>query len=123
MGLKKNIIDTFSNNKEITIHRYRSAKTSLIFIGFFFFLNFYFVWAWFYSSFFIRTLGFLYLLLLVSLLFYFYFLIKKLLINNEKVYFNVIIFIILLLIFASLGLPIILDNWFNWILEMVRLYS
>jgi len=123
MGLKKIIKDTFGDNKEITFERYKSSKTVLIFTSFFFFLNFYFVWAWFFSEIFSKSLGFLYLLLLLSFVFYFYFLIKKLLINNEKIYFNIIIFIILLLIFWFLSLPIILKWGFNGILELVRLYS
>lgn len=126
MGLKEIIKDTFKNNNELTIERYKSAKTTLVFISFFFIVNFYFVWAWFFPEYFNKSLSFLYLLLLFSFVFYFYFLFKKLLINNEKNYFNIIIFIIfiiLLWIFWFLSLPVVLDGWFNWILKIINLYS
>ncbi len=122
MKLKKKIKEVFWSNKDITIERYNSSRTVFVFVAFLFFLNFYLVWAGFYSDILIIPLWYLYVLLISSFIFYFYFLFKKLLINNEKTYFNIIIFIILLSLFSVLLLPIILKWWLNWILELFRLY-
>jgi len=122
MGLKEIIKDTFNNKKEITLERYKWAKTCLIFISLFFFINFYLIWAWFYPEYLNKSLWFLYLLLMLTFVFYFYFLFKKLLINNDRLYFNIIFFIILILIFWFLSLPAIVDGWFNWILKIAKLY-
>ncbi len=122
MGLKEIIKEIFWDEKKITFERYIAAKKMLIIISFLFFLNFYFVWAWFYLNIFNDTLGFLYFSLLFSFLFYFYFFIKKAIINNTKTYFNVIIFIILFFIFIWFCLPVVLEWWIRWVIELVKLY-
>jgi len=122
MGLKEIIKEIFWDEKKITSERYIAAKKMLIIISFLFFLNFYFVWAWLYLNIFNETLGFLYFSLLFSFLFYFYFFIKKAIINNTKTYFNVIIFIILFFIFIWFCLPVVLDWWIRWVIELVKLY-
>ena len=122
MGLKEIIKEIFWDEKKITSERYIAAKKMLIIISFLFFLNFYFVWAWLYLNIFNETLGYLYFSLLFSFLFYFYFFIKKAIINNTKTYFNIIIFIILFFIFIWFCLPVVLDWWIRWVIELIKLY-
>lgn len=123
MWLKEMIKKTFSDEKKITIERYRGAKFAFILSSFVFFMNFYFVWANFYLDFFSHTLGVSYIILLLSLAFYMYFWIKKLLIWKIPNYFFIIILIILLLIFGFFILPIIIEWWLNWVLGLIKLYS
>ncbi len=122
MGLKEIIKDTFWDDKKITLERYLAAKKTLIIVSFLFFLDFYFVGAWFYPNIFSPMLGYLYILLLISILFYFYFWIKKLIINVTKTYFNIMIFIILLIIMLLFSLPIVIQWWIEWFADLVKLY-
>jgi hypothetical protein len=123
MGLKEMIKKTFKDEKQITIERYRWAKFAFILSSFLFFMNFYYVWANFYTNIFANTLGIMYIILLLSLIFYVYFFIKKLLIDKVPKYLFIIILIILFLIFSFLVLPLIVEGWFNWVLNFIKLYS
>ena len=122
MEIKEIIKNTFSDNEKITLERYKSAKKVLILTSFLFFLNFYFVGAWFYLDFFARSLGYIYILMLFSFLFFTYFGIKKMIINSTKIYFNVIIFIILFSILILLSLPLIIKWWLVWVIDFIKLY-
>ncbi len=118
MGLKEILKQEFSNPKDITLERYRATKFAFIISVFLFFINFYFVWANFYSGIFTNTLGISYLLLLLSIVFYVYFLIKKMLLEKIPKFLFIIIFILLFVLSIFLSLPIIIKWWLVWILEL-----
>jgi hypothetical protein len=122
MELKEVIKETFWDNKKITLERYLAAKKIFILVSFLFFLDFYFVGAWFYPNIFSSILGYLYILLLISILFYFYFWIKRLLINIGNRTLNIIIFIILLIILVCFALPVIIHWWIETILNLFWLF-
>lgn len=121
MTLKEMIKQKFSNPKAITLERYKAAKFMLIISSFLFFINFYLVWAKFYLNFFTNTLGIMYIILLLSFVFYVYFFTKNMLIEKIQNYFFIIILIMLFLIFSFFALPVIIDEWFNWVLKFISL--
>ena len=122
MWLKEMLKETFSNKKDITLERYKAAKFAFIVSSFLFFINFYLVWANFYLDIFSNTLGILYIILILSLVFYIYFFIKKILVWKIPWFIFIIFFIILLVIFWLAILPITLENWFNELLQFIKLY-
>ncbi len=123
MWLKEMLKKDFSKPKSITLERYKASKFMFIIISFLFFLNFYFVWADFYSNIFIPSLGVMYILLLFSLVFFVYFLIKKLLVEKIKNYYFVIIFILLFLILLSFSSIIVFNEWLIEFYEIIKNFN
>lgn len=122
MWLKEMLNKEFNNEKTIIFERYKASKFVLVVSSFLFFLNFYFVWANFYSDIFKNTLNFIFIILIISLIFYFYFFIKNLLFWKIPQYVFIIIFIFLLILFLFLLLPIIVEWWLIWIINFIKLY-
>ncbi len=122
MGLKEILKKITSEEKNITVERYKAAKFVFIVTSFLFFINLYFVWASFYDEFLTDTLSIMYILLLLSVLFFIYFFLKKNLFWKMPEYFFYIVFALLFIIFIFLLLLVIFPGWFNWIIEFIRLY-
>lgn len=120
MELKEMLKENFNNTKEITKERYKASKVAFLTTAFLFFLNFYFVWAKFYSDFFDNTLWISYILLLLSMFFYIYFLIKNKFVEKFPEHLFKIIFIVLLVFFIILLLPAVFKWWLFWILWLSK---
>jgi len=127
MWLKENINKVFNNEKNITIERYKSSKLIFVLFIFLFFLNFSFIWAKFNLGIFTNelfsiTLWYIYILLVISMMFYFYFFMKNVFLDKFPKYVFIIIFVLLFLLAILLLLPIILNGWVNWIIDLVKFY-
>lgn len=110
MSLKNKFKSTFASKKDISQERFKAAKFSFIMIAFLFFLNFYFVWAGFYSYFFSKTLWMVYILLLLSILFFFYFLAKMYLIDTKYKFVIYIVLFFLIIFFLILLVPLLISK-------------
>ena len=116
MWLKETLNKKFSNPENITLERYRASKFAFIMSSFLFFLNFYFVWAGFYSDIFSNTLGIMYIVLLLSMVFFVYFYTKKIYLSKLPKAFFVLLIVFLLLLIIFLALPIVVKWWILWIM-------
>lgn len=120
MSLKEILKQSFSDPKEITLERYKWAKFAFIITAFFFFLNFYFVGARFYSDIFTNTLGISYILLLISILYFIYFLVKLSFIDKPNKILNLVIFILLFWWFIVLLLPVVFKWGISSVLDLLK---
>lgn len=107
MWLKDMLKQDFSNEKVIIEERYKASKFAFVFSVLLFFLNFYFVWANFYSEVFKESLGITYTLMLLSLVLYIYILIRKIYLEKIPKMLNAVIFMFLILFFAVLLFPFV----------------
>lgn len=110
MSFKESVKKSFNNEKEIVLERYAWAKSIFIILGFVFFLNFFFLGAWFYSDFFIKTLPFSYILFLFSFLNYLYFYIYKTLLGKISHSFKTLLFVLFTIFFILFSFPF-LSEW------------
>ncbi len=106
MWLKEILKKEFWDPKIITVHRYKAAKFLFVFAAFMFFVNFFFVWAKFYSNELVLTLPYTYLFFLMSLFYYLYFLFKNIFIGKISNFLFYILFFILVNLLIFLLLPI-----------------
>lgn len=119
MTLKEMLNQNFSDPKQITLERYKSAKFAFIITAFLFFVNFYFVWASFYINIFSSTLWIIYVVMLLALIFYVYFFFKNLLIDKPSPILLTSIIIFCSIIFVLLLLPILFEWGLFWIFDLV----
>ena len=122
MWLKEMLKDTFSNEEKIVKERYLASKFSFIILSLLFFINFFFVWAGFYTDFFINTLLITYISLLLSIVYYFYYFVKKTFLWKLPNYFFIIVFIFLFIIFWFLSVPFVIEGGLIRIIDFFRLY-
>lgn len=119
MTLKEMINQNFSDPKQITLERYKSAKFAFIISTFLFFVNFYLVWANFYKDLFSASLGITYIIMLLSLVFYIYFFMKNMFFEKTKSTVFLLILVLLFLIFVILLLPVVFKWGIIWVFNVI----
>jgi len=111
MWFKETIKKSFWDEKIITIERYKAVKIMFIFVGFLFFLNFFFVWAGFHPEIFLKTLPILYITFLFIFCFYTFFYIKRALLKNFSLIFKIFISFLLTIVFLIFLSPLLYEWW------------
>jgi len=113
MWLKENLLETFKNSNQLTQIRYWVAKRIFMLCSFVFFLNLFFAWADFSSSFFSwkifsYTLSFTYTIFVESLFIYIYsVLIYKAFPDKSKL-FRICLAIFLFILFIASLIPFLI---------------
>lgn len=106
MWLKENL----NSHPDINSIRYKSAKNIFILSALLFYMNYYFVWAWFYLTFFKKSLTFSYIIFVLCIFIYIYFFLKVKLFINKSTRFYYIIISILALLFIITLVPFLIDK-------------
>lgn len=119
MWFKDILKKELKTEKNITLHRYKSAKFFLVISSFFFFLNLFFVWASFHYLIFKKTFYVTYIIMLIAFFIYIYFLIKSELIDQARSYIFYIFAVLFFIMFLILLLPIVLDNWIYYFIDLI----
>lgn len=120
MSFKEMLKQSFSDPKTLTLERYKAAKFAFIVTAFLFFLNFYFVWANYYSDIFSNTLWTIYILLVLSIVIYVYFLVKMVFVENPQKYLYIIIFILMFISFIVLLFPLVFSWGLQWVFDLIK---
>lgn len=107
MDYKKELEKHFWDLKVLTESRYYTSKNMFVYFSLIFFLNYFFVWAKFYDSFFLLTLPFTYFSFILTFCFLIFFYFKNTF--DLKLSYNIIVAILLIVMGLLFLIP------FSWI--------
>lgn len=117
MGLGQVLKKGFSDAKILWENRYFAVKFVLVCSSLLFFLNLFFLTAWFYTHIFSLSFQYIYLLFVVSLFSYIYFFAKKYLpVSTPKIIFVIIAIIVLIAIVWSI---LVVNNGVQYIYNLI----